>query len=146
MKLATEKASIFHSARIYERIVRGDSLTTPGANWLMHEICDRVLRNFIWLTNDTQYWMSEVRPEREYLGYSSSAESRHRISLIIQCTNKLACYVAEVAEVPAELISSPEHFIPWITPMDALCIEALSWYYENFAIITVDPHVYRTKL
>ena len=30
--------------------------------------------------------------------------------------------------------------------MNALCIEALNWYYEDYAIVTVEPHVYRTKL
>ena len=59
---------------------------------------------------------------------------------------RLTAFVAEAAGLKPEAIGDYEHFIPWITAKDALCIEALHWYYLNYAAIIVKPATYDTLL
>ena len=65
------------------------------------------------------------KPESEYMGIPGSIGSRHCITLLRQYMAKLTAYVAEAAGLKPEAIGDYEHFIPWITAKDALCIEAL---------------------
>ena len=71
------------------------------------------------------------------MGIPGSIGSRHCITLIRQYMAKLAAYVAEAANLKPEAIGGYEHFIPWITAKDALCIEALHCYYLNYAAVIV---------
>ena len=86
------------------------------------------------------------KPENEYMGITGSPGSRHCIALIRLYMARLTAFVAEQAGVKPEAIGDYEQFIPWITAKDALCIEALHWYYLNFAAIIVKPATYDTLL
>ena len=77
------------------------------------------------------------KPESEYMGIPDSVCSRQCIKLIRQYMAKLTAFVAEAANLKPEAIGDYEHFIPWITAKDALCIEAMHWYYLNYAAIIV---------
>ena len=83
---------------------------------------------------------------RQYKGYPLSTESKHCALLIRQYIHKLACWVAEMAKVPPEAVNNFEHSMPWVNATDAPCIEALYWYYTNYANNKITPKTYHTNL
>ena len=80
------------------------------------------------------------------MGIPGSVISGHCIQRIRLCIAKLSAFVAEAAGLKPETIGDYQHFIPWITAKDALCIGVLHWYYFNFAAIIVKPATYDTML
>ena len=122
-----------------------NSIQKPGLDWYVHEVCHTRLRNFYWLMHHGQFYKCEPRPERLYKGIDNSVSSGHCI-LIRQYIAKLSAWVAEIAGIAITTIGHFEHFIPWITPMDALCIESLNWYYDNYASIIIKPTSHDTAL
>ena len=142
--MATVQDSKFYESgqtfipNLLDKAIR-ESIRAPGLDWYIHAFCPQKFQAFYWMFHKYQFFPYVPTPEREYMEILNSTASRHCIQLIRQYVTKLTAYVAEMAGAKPETIGDFEHFNPWITARDALCLELLHWYYLIFAAIAIKP-------
>jgi hypothetical protein len=127
------------------KLVR-DKLNRAQEDWYVHEVCRNVLPTMLWLVADEEKPNGPLMINNRYFGVPGDFLSKHCVQLTRRYLFKLRALVADAAGVRTKHVADEEVFIPWITAVDAACIDALHWYYTTHADIIIEYRSYECAL